>query len=413
RLAIPPDSSLIKQILHEFHDSYVGGHAGITITTARIASQFSWPQMKQNISDYIKHCAVYQQAKHTTNLPVGLLSPSPIPSRVWEDVAMDFITGLPNSCGFTVILVVVDRLTKYSHFFPLKSDYDSKSVAEIFMKNIVKLYGIPKSIVSDCDKVFTRRFWQHLFKLQGTTLAMSSAYHPQSDGQNEALNNAAMTPLKALYGRDPPNLTRSMASIDSLDEAVQSHVQSKDFILSQLQQNLHKAQQVMKKLSLKYFGPFAVVAKIGSVAYKLALPPSARIHPVFHVSQLKKFHTDERVPYSSLPITTSELGPLMLPDKVLKHRTILQGPNSVNQVLVQWQGLEAALATWEDTADMLMHFPNFNLEDKIDVNGGSNVRNMANNEQQMIDNDEDKMSHVVPYIGSTRDMWPLLQLWWK
>jgi hypothetical protein len=110
---------------------------------ARIASQFYWPEMKHTISAHVKQCAICQQAKHTTALPTGLLSPLPIPSQVWEDVAMGFITGFSNSCGFTVILVVVDGLTEYGHFFPLKSDYDSKVVAEVFIKNIVKLHGLP------------------------------------------------------------------------------------------------------------------------------------------------------------------------------------------------------------------------------------------------------------------------------
>jgi hypothetical protein len=121
---------------------------------------------------------VCQQARISNTLHAGLLQPLPIPSQVWEDVAMDFITGLPLLFGYTTILVVIDRLTKYAHFFPMKSDYSSKSVAEIFMNNVVKLHVMPKSIVSDRDKVFTSSFWQQLFKLQGTTLAMSSAYHP-------------------------------------------------------------------------------------------------------------------------------------------------------------------------------------------------------------------------------------------
>lgn len=101
---------------------------------------------------------------------------------------MDFITGFPNSNGFTVIMVVIDRLTKIAHFFPLKASYYSKKDVEVFMNNVVKLHGMPSSIVSDHDKVFTSIFWGHLFKLHGKTLAMSSAYHPQFNGQSEALN---------------------------------------------------------------------------------------------------------------------------------------------------------------------------------------------------------------------------------
>jgi len=96
---------------------------------------------------------------------------------------MDFVVGLPLSHGFTVILVVVNRLSKYGHLAPLKADYSSTMVADIVMHSIVRLHGMPKSIVSNRDKVFTSKFWQQLFKLSGTTLAMSTTYHPQSDGQ--------------------------------------------------------------------------------------------------------------------------------------------------------------------------------------------------------------------------------------
>jgi hypothetical protein len=353
--------------------------------------------MRHTISQYVKQCSVCQQAKHTTTLPLGLLSPLPIPKQVWEDIAMDFITGLPNSAGYTVILVVIDRLIKFAHLFALKKDFDSKKVAEIMMQHIVKLYGMPKSIVSDRDKVFTSKFWQHLFKMQGTTLAMSSAYHPQSDGQSEALNkclemylrcltftnphiwckmlhlaqywyntsfhtSAAMTPFKALYGKDPPALTRSNIVMTDMDENASQLIASREHLLTQLQQNLHKAQQAMKlqadrkrlpmeftigdmvlvklqpyrqmyvanrvnnKLGLKYFGPFPIVAKIGSVAYKLQLPSTARIHPVFHISQLKKFNGHSTDPYFPLSDATTTLGPLLQPESIFKTITILKGP---------------------------------------------------------------------------------------
>ena len=133
----------------------------------------------------------------------GLLQPLPIPNQVWEDIAIDFIIGLPNSSGFTVIMVVIDRLTKYSHFVSMKSNCTSKTLAEAFMCHIIKLHGVPKSIVSDRDKVFTSNFWQHLFKIQGTTLAMSSAYHPQTDGQSEALNKCLEMYLRCFTFDNP------------------------------------------------------------------------------------------------------------------------------------------------------------------------------------------------------------------
>ncbi|PNX87704.1 putative retroelement pol polyprotein [Trifolium pratense] len=149
--------------------------------------------------------------------------------------------GLPNSCGFTIILVVGDPMTKFGYFFPMKKDYDSKKVAEIMMQNIVKLYGMPKSIVSDRDKIFTSKFWRHLFKLQGTTSTMSSAHHPQSDGQTEVLNKCL-----EMYLREPPALTRVTCPPDAVDSNVSQQLSTRAHFIAQLQQNLHKVQQAMK-----------------------------------------------------------------------------------------------------------------------------------------------------------------------
>ena len=113
-----------------------------------------------------------------TSKPGGLLQTLPIPHRPWTDISMDFVDSLPKSHGYEVILVVVDRLTKYVHFVALSYPYTVARVAAVFMRDIFKFHGMPQSIVCDRDVVFTSRFWAELFKLQGTDLAMSSAYHP-------------------------------------------------------------------------------------------------------------------------------------------------------------------------------------------------------------------------------------------
>nr|KYP59122.1 Transposon Ty3-I Gag-Pol polyprotein [Cajanus cajan] len=278
---LPFDEDIINQVLLEFHSSKVGGHAGVTKTMARICSQFFWPGMQQRIRKFVRECQIFQQAKVQQALPAGLLQPLPIPLHVWDDIAMDFITCLPLSHGYSTIMVVVDRLSKFGHFIPLKAAYTSKTVAEAFVTHIVKLYGIPRSIVSDRDRIFMSLFWQHLFKAQGTTLAMSSSYHPQSDGQTEVLNKTleiylhcfvfdnpkgwysmlpwaqfwynsslhqslGMSLFKALYGRDPPTIIRyETAPMDPV--SVQDMLRARDAILQQLKLHLLKAQQYMKQ----------------------------------------------------------------------------------------------------------------------------------------------------------------------
>lgn len=110
----------------------MGGDSGHARTYARIASQFYWPYMRADIKDYVSKCLICQQAKHSHLHPTRLLQPLPIPTQIWDGVTIDFIVGLPPSNGFTVILVVIDRLSNYAHFIPLKSSFTSQQVTEIF-----------------------------------------------------------------------------------------------------------------------------------------------------------------------------------------------------------------------------------------------------------------------------------------
>ncbi|WVZ26157.1 hypothetical protein V8G54_004701 [Vigna mungo] len=439
RVVIPRDNEIIQLLLNEYHNSTIGGHAGITRTMARLSSQFYWPGMLKDITQYVQECLICQQAKSATTLPAGLLQPLPIPNQVWEDIAMDFITGLPPSNGYTVIMVVIDRLSKYAHLAPLKADYTSKTVADVFINMVVKLHGFPNTIVSDRDKIFISQFWQHLFKLSGTTLNMSMAYHPQSDGQSEALNkciemylrcftfdnpktwtrllpwaefwyNSAFhnslqtTPFKVVYGRDPPAILKYTR--DPKDPpSVQELLEERDRVLAQLKRQLLKAQEKMKKyadnkrmhkelkvgdsvlvklqpyrqnsialrknqkLGLKYFGPFPIINRIGSVAYKLLLPATAKIHPIFHISQLKECKGPHDTVYVPLPLTTLPEGPLLMPHAILQKRDILRRSSRISQVLVHWAGLSETEATWEDLKDFVQAYPDFNLEDKVNLDG--------------------------------------------
>lgn len=121
---------------------------------------------------------------------------------------MNFIDGLPSSHGKTTIFVVVDRLTKYAHFCPVNHPYTAFSITQFFMDNIVKLHGVPQSIVSDQDKLFTSNFWKELFHLQGTMLKMSISYHPQTNGQTEVVNRCLENYLLCFMGDKPKEWIR-------------------------------------------------------------------------------------------------------------------------------------------------------------------------------------------------------------
>ena len=144
--------------------------------------------MKQDVEQFIKQCQICQQAKHLHKHSQGLLQPLPIPEGAWQNISLDFVEGLPKSEGYSVILVVVDRFTTYAHFIPLKHLYTALSVARVLFDTVIKLHGLPKSMVSDRDKVFTSIIWKELFCLMGVKLEFSTAYHPQTDGQTERDN---------------------------------------------------------------------------------------------------------------------------------------------------------------------------------------------------------------------------------
>lgn len=156
-------------------------------------------------------CLVCQQTKYETRKPIGLLQPLPIPLTVWEDLALDFITGLPSSHGFTVIMLIVDRYSKAAHFGALPTHYSAYKVTVLFLDTICKLHGFPRSLVSDRDPIFVSNFWRELFKLSSTKLRMSTAYHPQTDGQTEVLNRTLEQYLRAYVHQNPSHLFRFLS----------------------------------------------------------------------------------------------------------------------------------------------------------------------------------------------------------
>ena len=200
---VPSCETLRGSIFHRLHCSCSVGHSGRDVTHQRDKSLLYWKGMSKDIHKFIRECQVCQQCKYDIAAYPGLILPLPIPEAIWTDISLDFIDGLPLSFGKSMILVVVDRLTKAAHFIALAHPYLASSVAQSFLDKIFKLHGFPRSIVSDRDAVFLSEFWKEFFTLQGVSLIMSSAYHPQSDGQTEVVNRCVDTYLRCMCSDQP------------------------------------------------------------------------------------------------------------------------------------------------------------------------------------------------------------------
>ncbi|KAL0534073.1 hypothetical protein IC582_028354 [Cucumis melo] len=192
------DSAVKTELLSEAHSSPFSMHPGSTKMHQDLKRVYWWRNMKREVAEFVSKCLVCQQVKAPRQKSAGLLQPLSVPEWKWENVSMDFITGLPRTLrGFTVIWVVVDRLTKSAHFVPGKSTYTASKWAQLYMSEIVRLHGVPVSIVSDRDARFTSKFWKGLQTAMSTRLDFSTAFHPQTDGQTERLNQVLKDMLQA------------------------------------------------------------------------------------------------------------------------------------------------------------------------------------------------------------------------
>lgn len=181
---------------------YEGAHGGYHRTYNRIATGYYWPRMSRDVLKYVRTCDICQKTKPRKHSPFGLLQSIAIPSQPFEVITMDFIMDLPDSNGFNAILVVVDKLTKFVIVMPCNTTVNEEETAELLFKNVFKTFGLPRQIISDRDARWTSRFWEGLCRQLGIRRGLSTAYHPQSDGQTENLNQTLEVCLRAYVGPD-------------------------------------------------------------------------------------------------------------------------------------------------------------------------------------------------------------------
>ncbi|KAK1561379.1 hypothetical protein QYE76_048204, partial [Lolium multiflorum] len=197
-----PDSSVRLLLLQEAHGGGLMGHFGVKKTEDVLAAHFFWPRMRRDVERFVARCTTCQKAKSRLN-PHGLYMPLPVPSVPWEDISMDFVLGLPRTQkGRDSIFVVVDRFSKMAHFIPCHKTDDATHVADLFFREIVRLHGVPNTIVSDRDTKFLSHFWRCLWAKLGTKLLFSTTCHPQTDGQTEVVNRTLSTMLRAVLKKN-------------------------------------------------------------------------------------------------------------------------------------------------------------------------------------------------------------------
>jgi hypothetical protein len=199
-----PRGSMRENLIQEKHNGSLSGHFGISKTIELVQRFYYWPKLVKDVTKYVEQCMVCMKAKGRMS-NAGLYQPLPIPSRPWDCVSMDFIVGLPKTKqGYDSIYVVVDRFSRMGHFIPCKTTNDASHIAHLFFKEVVRIHGLPLSIVSDRDVKFMSHFWKTLWKKLGTNMSFGSAYHPQTDGQTEVVNRTLGNLLRCLtkeYGQ--------------------------------------------------------------------------------------------------------------------------------------------------------------------------------------------------------------------
>jgi hypothetical protein len=371
RLCVPAEPSLRHRLLFEFHDAPTAGHPGYIKTLNAVAAHFWWPRMTRTVRSYVASCATCQRTKASTQPPPGLLRPHDIPSRPWSHVSLDLITDLPKSTApdgrtYDSIATFVDMLTKQAFFARCNKTITATQFAHLFIDTVISKRGLPSVIVSDRDPRITSDFWQTLFNALGSRLNMSTAHHPQTDGQTEvthrtieqilrayvsplhedwstwlpiaefAYNNAVhtatrQTPFFANFGYNPtiPSLHLTPSDpdaahyLDALRDVQASIARELEFAKAQAAEfaNRHRRDLTFKvgdrvrlstefitladypssKLRPRYLGPFTVTAVVSPVSYRLALPTSMKLHPVFHVSRLLPWRDNDDAEFPDRP----------------------------------------------------------------------------------------------------------------
>ncbi|GKD36215.1 putative reverse transcriptase domain-containing protein [Tanacetum coccineum] len=335
-----------------------------------------WPNIKAEIATYVSKCLTCAKVKAEYQKPSGLLDQPEIPQWKWENITIDFVTKLPKTAtGQDTIWVIVDHLTKFAHFLPMREDDSMEKLTRQYLKEVVSRHRVPVSIISDRDNRFTSHFWQSLQKALVTQLDMSITYHPQTDGQSERtiqtledmlraeVRDSQLTGPEIIHETTEKNVQiksriqaahdRQKSYADVRREPLEFQVGDKVMLkVSSWKGVIRFGKQ--EKLNPRYVRPFKVIAKVGIVAYRLELPEQlGRVHNTFHVSNLKKCMSDETL---AIPLDEIQIDdklhfieePVDIMDREVKHLKQIH----ILIVKVRWNSRRGPKFTWEREEQM-------------------------------------------------------------
>ncbi|KAH9704605.1 hypothetical protein KPL70_011534 [Citrus sinensis] len=384
RVVVP--LKLRETLIFEAHDTKMGGHSGVFCTFKRLATQFYWPSMYKTIYDYVSRLSKYAHFMALTH---------PFTAKT---VAERFVDGVVKHHGMPES-IISDRdpifISKFwQEFFQM-----SGTKLKLSLAYHPQTDG-QTEVTNRCLEQYLRSF-VHQWPCKWNSYLPWAAYWYNTTYHE----STSMTPFLALYGRKPPTLPMYHEGSSPVHEVDQALL-TRDELLQLLKSNLAAAINRMKqsadkrrrdvqfqpgnmvylklqlyrqamvfrcahqKLASKYFGPYLVLERIGSVAYKLRLPVQSRVHPIFHVSLLKKFISDNLSPGLELPSVDDDGLIILEPAAIIDVRWIKRGGKFVEQCLVQWKRLTKEEATWEDVVELTQKFPHLSLVDKGPLPGG-------------------------------------------
>ena len=406
-IAIPPVDSLKQEILRQNHDTPTAGHPGRDQTFWNLEGQYWWPGMRKWAAQYVKGCAICQQSKpinHPCKTPLYRI-PVPPDALLFQVIAMDLITQLPNSAGYDVILTIVDHgCSRAAIFLPCRTSVSGEGVAALYSKNVYPWFGIPAKVITVRDPQFTSHFAKALCAQLGVQQNISTAYHPQTNGlskrknqwveqflrlltmndqeqwarwlpitmavHNRAVNSSTgMSPIETILGYKPPlDYRSSPATLNPMANLHKETVLRKQEQVKAMLNHLAQETPVnqygigdrvwleVKNLALPYqthklapqrHGPFTITKRISPVAYRLQLPAAWTIHDVFHAALLTPFQeTDQHGVNFTRPPPDLVQGEEEFEVKSIKsHRRF--GCARKLQYLVKWKGYPEADSSWE------------------------------------------------------------------